>query len=112
MRHGEAPASVDQASEGADETQDSSTTEVQREEIRRWVKEKMERGELSAQPELEKSASNETPSSSQTVPGVESSTSSRGTGKTKHKGHAKGQKASAINGDGFFGDDSDGEGGD
>lgn len=79
------------------------TTNKLREEIRGWIKEKMESGELSAQPEVDAGSASQSSSANKDIQSMGTSKSKQDHGPSADE-HPK---QPAVEEDGFFGDDSE-----
>ncbi|CAL1711632.1 unnamed protein product [Somion occarium] len=84
----------DEGSEAQDQAE-KAKTDLRREEVKKWIRERMERGEISAEPELEEHRTLDSHRTNETPDGGD---------------HAKEvAKLAGVQEDAFFGDDSDGD---
>lgn len=104
VRSGDNKPLLSVASEEGDNI--SPTSDKQREEIRRWIKDRMERNELSGEPELEINTPGQTPGTSQGPQEPQEASPSEHGRKAKLRVQEP-PLTPAIEGDAFFGDDSE-----
>ncbi|EIW54208.1 uncharacterized protein TRAVEDRAFT_74419 [Trametes versicolor FP-101664 SS1] len=96
------------AADAAREAKEKSETDRQREEIRAWMREQMDSGALSSEPEVELEKSEKrSGSASKVAPTMEVQETKKSKVKNDQKGvsTAKGAKASGVANDDFFGAD-------
>ncbi|KAI0076403.1 hypothetical protein K474DRAFT_1267698 [Panus rudis PR-1116 ss-1] len=84
--------------------EEKAKTDAQREEIRTWIREQMEKGQLSNEPELD-----EHPAPGRQSHDAHSGPNGFNQGREKASQDANGQSMDVVRDDAFFGDDSDEE---